>query len=52
MKVNTKKTKVLVCGRSNNIQARIRHLKNDQEIGQVKEFKYLGSMLGEDGRQK
>lgn len=45
MKINTKKTKVLV------IKARI-HLQNNQEIEQVEEFSYLGSIISEDGRSK
>jgi len=49
MKINTKKTKILACCRNNNIRARI-HLQNNQEIEQVKEFAYLGSIISEDGR--
>jgi len=51
MKINTQKTKVLVCSRNNNITTRI-HLQNNQEIKQVEEFSYLGSIVSKDGRSK
>lgn len=51
MKINTKKTKVLVCSRNRKIRARI-HMQNNQEIEQVEEFAYLGSIISEDGRSK
>jgi len=52
MKINTKKTKVLVlCSGNNSIRARI-HLQYNQGIEQVKKFTYLGSMISEDGRSK
>ncbi|KAL4084163.1 hypothetical protein QTP88_027996 [Uroleucon formosanum] len=51
MKINTQKTKVLVCSRNNNITTRI-HLQNNQEIKQVEEFAYLGSIVSKDDRSK
>ncbi|XP_025417940.1 uncharacterized protein LOC112688792 [Sipha flava] len=51
MKINAQKTKVLVCSRNNNITTRI-HLQNNQEIKQVEEFAYLGSIISKDGRSK
>lgn len=51
MKINTQKTKVLVCSRNNNITTRI-HLQNNQEIKQVEEFAYLGSIVSKDSRSK
>lgn len=51
MKINTKKTKVLVCSRNNNIKAII-HLQDNQEIEHVEEFTYLGSTISEGGRNK
>ncbi|KAF0772940.1 Reverse transcriptase domain-containing protein [Aphis craccivora] len=49
MKINTQKTKVLVCSRNNNITTKI-HLQNNQEIKKVEEFAYLGSIIRKDGR--
>jgi hypothetical protein len=37
IKINTKKTKVLICSRNKNIRARI-YKQNNKEIEQVKEF--------------
>ncbi|VVC30385.1 Endonuclease/exonuclease/phosphatase,Reverse transcriptase domain [Cinara cedri] len=51
MKINTQKTKVLVCSRNNNITTRI-HLQNNQKIKKVEEFAYLGSIISKDGRSK
>lgn len=51
MKINTKKTKVLVCSSDRNIKARI-YLQNNQEIDQVEKLAYLGSIISEDGRSK
>jgi len=51
MKINTKKTKVLVCSRNNNITTRI-HLQNNQAIEQVEEFAYLESIVSEGGKSK
>jgi len=51
MKINAKKTKVLVRSRSNNIKARI-HLQGNRAIEQMKEFPYLESITREDGRIK
>jgi len=36
---------------NNNIRIRI-HLQNNQEIQQVEEFTYLGSIISENGRSK
>jgi len=52
MKINMKKTKVLLCRRKNNIKARI-HLQNQQAIEQVEEFTYLGSTyLGRSNKRE
>jgi|UniRef100_A0A2S2QM29 hypothetical protein len=50
MKINTKKTKVLVCSRY-NIRSRIK-LKDGETIEQVEDFIYLGSTINSDGRSK
>lgn len=49
MKINTKKTKVLVCNRYNNIRTRIK-LKDGVTIKQVEDFVYLGSTISSEGR--
>jgi len=51
MKINTKKTKVLVYSRNNDIKSII-HLKNHQVEEQVEEFTYLGNTISEDGKSK
>ena len=50
MRINVKKTKVLVCGRENRtiIQVKIQN----QVIEQVDEFTYLGSAISNDGKNK
>lgn len=51
MKINTKKTKVLVCSRYNSIRTSIK-LKDGENIEQVEDFMYLGSTISSDGRCK
>lgn len=51
MKMNAKKTKVLVCSRVNNIKTRIK-LKNDETIEEVEDFIYVGSTLRSDVKCK
>ena len=51
MKINTKKTKVLVCSRYNSIRTSIK-LKDGENIEQVEDFIYLGSTISSDGRCK
>ena len=47
MKINIKKTKIMKVGRErSNINVSI----NDERLEQVREFKYLGSTISEDGR--
>jgi len=50
IKINAKKTKVLVCSRDNNIRTKIK-LKSDETVEQV-DFIYLGSTISSDGRCK
>lgn len=49
IKIKTKKTKVLVCNKNNNIKSRV-YLKNKQELVEVEEFAYLESIKCEDGK--
>jgi hypothetical protein len=51
MRINIKKTKILVCSRYNNIRTRIK-LKDGETIEQVEDFIYLGSTISSDGRCK
>ena len=51
MKINTNKTKVLVCSRYNSIRTSIK-LKDGENIEQVEDFMYLGSTISSDGRCK
>ena len=48
MKIYTKKTKVMVISKKGNKKLKI--VINGDEIEQVKQFRYLGSVLTEDGR--
>lgn len=51
MKINMKKTKVFVCSKNRNINARI-YLKNNHDIDQVEKFAYSRCIISEDGRCK
>lgn len=48
MKINAKKTKVMVVSRESGVNVNI--LVDGQPVEQVKRFKYLGCWLTEDGR--
>jgi len=50
MKINEKKTKVMKIGRGEAEQVKI--VINGNELEQVHQFKYLGSLLTEDGRSE
>jgi len=50
MRLNKKKTKVMVCSKTNPIQLNIKI--NNARIEQVHHFNYLGSKITEDGRSK
>lgn len=44
MKINMKKTKVLVCSKNINIRTRI-HVQNNKKLEQVEEFACLGNII-------
>ena len=48
MKMNIKKTKIMLV--SKNMDGNLSILVNGQEIERVRRFKYLGSVVSEDGR--
>jgi len=48
MKINVQKTKTMVVSRNEGRTVKIKI--DDQEIEQVSNFKYLGSLISEDGR--
>ena len=50
LKINKKKTKVMVCSRGEEKIVRIKL--GDEVLEQVKQFSYLGSKITEDGRSK
>ncbi|KAF0771003.1 LINE-1 reverse transcriptase [Aphis craccivora] len=50
MKLNKKKTKVMVCSKTNSVRLNI-NIHNEQ-IKQVQQFTYLGSNITEDDRSK
>jgi hypothetical protein len=50
MQLNKKKTKVMVCSKSNSVQLNI-NIDNEQ-IRQVHQFTYLGSIITDNGRSK
>ncbi|CAI6343800.1 unnamed protein product [Macrosiphum euphorbiae] len=50
MKLNKKKTKIMVCSKTNPVRLNI-NIGNEQ-IKQVQQFTYLGSNITEDGRSK
>lgn len=51
MKINKKKTKVMVCGNQDPNEALNIQI-NEEELSQLSEFKYLGSKITADGRSK
>ena len=48
MDVNVKKTKVMVFSKEENVQCNIKV--NDEYLEQVTSYRYLGSIVTEDGR--
>ena len=50
LKINTKKTKILVCSRREEVKTNIKIGK--QKLVEVDEFCYLGSRITSDGRSK
>ena len=50
LKINEKKTKILVCCRKEEKMTNI--ILGNQSLGEVKEFCYLGSRVTSDGRSK
>ena len=51
MKMNSKKTKIVVCSRDNPRRTRIK-LNDNEIIEQVEDFTYLGSIISSDGKCK
>jgi len=49
MKINMKKTKVLVCSRNDNIRAKI-HLQNNQAIEQVEAVEIVVRIFGKHNK--
>ena len=50
LKINTKKTKIIVCSRREEVKTNIKIRK--QKLVEVDEFCYLGSRITSDGRGK
>jgi len=48
LKVNAKKSEVMVCSKTGNVEIKVVD-RNGEEMPQVKKFKYLGSTLNETG---